>query len=254
MTETPIDSAKPPRSQRTHLVTALMAIGLFVLLLVPRLADLDALITPDEPLWVQRSAAFYGSLADGSFDHPDRAVHPGVMVMWSSVPVYGLVWNEAAGYLDFELEGVRALDETQLKLAEHGELLIDLLVDLRRSLTVFSALVMIALFFCLIPLIGRWQAAVAVAFVGFDPLHIGFTRLLHLDGVSANLRLVVIVAWCACVMRGDRRWLILSGIATGMAIITRSVNFASPGIIGLFILIEWLQVWRKGGDLRHEFV
>ncbi|MGH2549281.1 MAG: hypothetical protein ACRDHN_07815, partial [Thermomicrobiales bacterium] len=45
--------------------TLLVSAALLALLLIPRLSDLDALVTPDEPLWIARSANFYEAVAKG---------------------------------------------------------------------------------------------------------------------------------------------------------------------------------------------
>src|SRR5687767_11036859 len=59
-----------------------LAALLLAILLLTGLRDLDALVTPDEPLWVARSANFYQALSSGDFEDTYQAAHPGVVTMW----------------------------------------------------------------------------------------------------------------------------------------------------------------------------
>src|SRR5262245_42514254 len=61
---------------------ALASVALLALILAPRLNELDALVTPDEPLWIGRSANFYEALSSGHLADTYQFVHPGVPVMW----------------------------------------------------------------------------------------------------------------------------------------------------------------------------
>ncbi len=229
------------RRFRSALVTALLAIGLLILILVPRLSDLDALVTPDEPLWVVRSANFYQALSSGHLEHTYQFVHPGVPVMWLGTLAYRITRP------DLPDEAISQIatrgDEPRELLTAHGDRMIDVLVDLRTAVTIFSALVLLGLFFCLIPLVGRWSSAAAVAFISLDPMHIGFTRLLHLDGLSTNLLLVSVVAFCVYQQRRSRWFLVVSGFAAGVAVLTRSANGVLAPLVALLAAADIALAW-----------
>ena len=212
-------------------MTVLIAVGLLVLILVPRLRDLDALVTADEPLWVGRSANFYQAIRSGNLEDTYQFVHPGVTVMWMGAIGYALhipnLHDLTGGQFS---ERGRGLQDT---LVDAGYAMTDVLVHLRQVLIVASSLVLVAVFLCLSKLVRLWPAVAAIAFVSLDPLHIGLTRLLHLDGLSANLMLLTIVAFSWHQTTRSRLGLIVSAVAFGLALLTRTAN----GILGPIVLI-----------------
>ncbi len=215
---------------RTATLVAL-SVALLSLILVPRLTNLDALATPDERFWVARSANFYQALATGNLTDTYQFVHPGVPIMWMGALGYSLTIPDLAdltggqvGVNNRELQGI---------LTRAGYSRIDVLVNLRQALTVASALVLIAVFLCLAQIVPAWQAALAIAFLALDPMHIGFSRLLHLDGISTNLLLLSIIAYCWYLEKESRLALVISGIAAGLACLTRSANFILGPLVAL---------------------
>ncbi|HEX3302557.1 MAG TPA: hypothetical protein VHR64_06715, partial [Thermomicrobiales bacterium] len=86
-------SSNTSRQERVSslIVSAMLAIVLMAIVLIPRFADLDALVTPDEPIWIARSANFYVALADGDLKETYQFSHPGVTVMWLGAIGYRIV-------------------------------------------------------------------------------------------------------------------------------------------------------------------
>jgi hypothetical protein len=58
---------------------------LFLVLAIwlPRGLGLDQFVTPDEPLWLTRSANFYYALTHGDLASTYQKEHPGVTTMWA---------------------------------------------------------------------------------------------------------------------------------------------------------------------------
>ena len=218
------------------LVNLALAVLLLALLLIPRLRDLDALVTPDEPLWVARSANFYQALASGDFEQTYQAAHPGVVTMWLGTLAYWLTDPD----LPDRMGGQIGNSEVRSRVIPAGELPIGTLTELRTAMVVANALLVIATFLCLVPIVGRWTALLAAAFLGLDPMQIGFSRLLHQDGLSANLLILALVAYVWRLQTGSRTGLALAGIAAGLAVLTRSVNGVLIPLLGLLTIIDLL--------------
>jgi hypothetical protein len=221
---------------RSAVITGVVAVVLLALLLVPRLSDLDALVTPDEPLWVGRSANFYQALSSGNLKDTYQYVHPGVPVMWMGALAFAITTPELPDLLGGQIN--ERNNEFREIVTPAGYNLADMLVDLRMAVSIFSALVVIGLFFCLIPLVGRWTAAAAIGMIALNPMHIGYTRLLHLDGLSANLLLLSVVAFCVYLQRHSRGYLIVSAIATGIAVLTRSANGVLAPLVAMLAVVD----------------
>lgn len=214
----------------------LVSLVLFALLLIPRLADLDALVTPDEPLWIARSANFYEAITNGDLRDTYQYVHPGVPIMWLGALGYYLhipdMPDLMGGALPVRNRAVQDVLET------NGYSILDVLMELRRVVIVASALVVLGLFLCLKRIANFWAAAAAVAFLALDPLHIGFTRLLHLDGLSANLIIFAVIAFSWYLQTWSKRALILTGVITGLACLTRTASAIVGPFFALIALVD----------------
>ncbi|MGH2550455.1 MAG: hypothetical protein ACRDHN_13760, partial [Thermomicrobiales bacterium] len=118
-------------------------------------------------------------------------------------------------------------------LEQNGYSILNVLVELRQVVIVASALVVLGLFFCLTKIVDFWAAAAAIAFLALDPMHIGFTRLLHLDGLSANLIILAVVAFSWHLQSWSKRALVIAGVVTGIACLTRTAN----AVVGPFFAL-----------------
>ena len=176
--------------------------------------DLDALVTPDEPLWVTRYANFFEAISSGNFEDTYQAAHPGVTTMWLATIAYRISDHD----LPDRMDGQTTASDIRQRVIPSGERPIDVLVQLRKAMIIANAIIVLALFFTLGPLVGRWASFAATAYLSLDPMQIGFTRLLHLDGLSSGLLLLAVISWFHYLQRGSRVGLILSAIAAGLAL------------------------------------
>jgi hypothetical protein len=221
---------------------AVVSVGLFVLILAPRLNQLDAFVTPDEATWIGRSANFYQALSSGHYKDTYQFVHPGVPVMWLGTLGFRLHIPDMADLMGRQL-GTRG-PATKNVLENAGYQIVDVLVELRQMMAIASALILVGTFFCLAKIVRVWVAAAAIAFVSLDPMNIGFSRLLHLDGLSANLILLSIVAFCWHLERRSRVAVVVSGIAAGLACLTRFADVGLALLVLLFAALDLFLDWR----------
>src|SRR3990170_1461363 len=77
----PFGKRSRAKSWRWWDVLALIFIVLAIWL--PRGLALDQFVTPDEPLWLNRSANFYYALGQRDFASTYQREHPGVTIMWA---------------------------------------------------------------------------------------------------------------------------------------------------------------------------
>src|SRR4051794_27044568 len=97
-----MNSVTPARIPR--LMPLLLFVLLFLAAWLPRVAQIDSFVTPDERRWLQRSADFLFALDTGDYAATYQAGHPGVTVMWAGaagimakLPDYG---EQVTGPLD----------------------------------------------------------------------------------------------------------------------------------------------------------
>jgi 4-amino-4-deoxy-L-arabinose transferase-like glycosyltransferase len=70
-----------------------------------------------------------------------------------------------------------------------------------------------------------------------DPFVIGYSRMLHVDALAGTFATLSLLAACLYWHHDPRRrWLVLSGVSAGLAILSKSPALALPPIVGLLAL------------------
>ena len=232
----------PPRVRGAR--TLLILLLLFLAAWVPRGLALDAFVTPDEPTWLYRSANFYQAIGRGDFAGTFQREHPGVTVTWMG----------ALGFLqllpNYAEEAPGQLGEGQLEawLRAHSTVEpLQLLVAGRRWIVLWIALLIVAAFFPLRRLFGAQIAVLAVLMLAWDPFLIALSRQLHLDGLLASLTLLALLTFLAWLHGGRQlRYLVISALATALAVLTKTPALVMLPAAGLLLLVEWVRCVRAG--------
>ena len=186
-----------------------LVLCLLVIVGVPRLFSLDAHWSSDEVHWLRRSAVFIDAVYTGSFEETGIAHHPGVTTMWLA----GL--RQAFGK-----------DAVTVSLKDLA------LARWFIGLVVLSGL--IAIFFLLHRLLAFWPAMFAWAFLVMNPFFLAQTRRVHTDALATLFILLTVFLFILyCVFPEKRRYLIFSGIAFGLACLSKSYSL---------ILLLWMPV------------
>jgi hypothetical protein len=180
---------------------------LILIVFVPRLFNLDVFLTADEVLFFNHARDFAAGMVSGDFSQTLGIGYPGVTVAaWSAPAVYGAT--------------------TISPLTRRVELLPPwspgcycCRCNLSRSL------------------LGRWPALWGVGLLALDPQVLAHSRLIHNE---APLALFMTLAGLSCLLWLDNalssppeknrgiiqrhpwRWLLLAGIFTGLALLTKS--------------------------------
>jgi hypothetical protein len=215
-----------------------LAFVLALAIFLPRRMGLSRLVTPDEHLWLNRSANFYMALNTGEFAQTRQSVHPGVTVTWAGTagfitryPQYLTSGLDKANPEAFN-NYLRSLkDVTPLELLASG----------RIFMILAHTLVLLACFWYASRLLGVFPAFLGLMLVAFDPLHLALTRLLHVDGMLSNLMLLSLLALLGWAQTRSRVALIVSGAAAGLAMLTKLPAILLPPIAALIIAYT---VWK----------
>ena len=233
------------RNWKSTALTFFYGAVIAVVLLVPRLRDLDAMVTPDEPRWVARSANFGRAIELHQFADTYQAPHPGVTVMWLGAIT---LWLE--GYrLGTDLSAPIGPSSVGKLIENSDQRPIDLLVEMRRTIILANVALYLLLFVLLNVVLGRFAATVSVLFLGLDPMQIGFTRLLHMDGFSTMALIVATAGWSVWLLRQSRSALVCSAVCGGLAMATRSADAVLPAILVVISIVDALILAR--GSVRQ---
>lgn len=234
----------------------LAALGLALCLWLPRAAALDQFVTADEHAWLARSGNFYYALARGDWANTFQRHHPGVTVTWAGLMGFLIRYPQYAwdapgqfGWLTEEIEPF---------LRSQGHDPLELLAAGRSVVVAIITATLLGVFWLAARRFGLWPAVLGVGLIAFDPFHIAHSRLLHLDGLVSSLMLLAVLAWLDYLVTRQRSTLIIAGVATGLAWLTRSpAFFLGPLLVALTgLALVWLPAqgtprpwaaWLRGG-------
>jgi hypothetical protein len=230
---------------REHGKLILVYVGLIAALLTPRLPALNSFATLDEPYWLSMGANFYYALGQHEFDHTVYEYQPAVTTMWIVTAAMLIYFPQyrglGQGYLDYE-KGT--LDPF---LLEHGKDPLVLLQIARSIQVLFIVLLMLLVFYLLEKLIGKIIAIFAVLLLSFEPFFLSQTRLLDHEAMLALFILISVLALLNYLYQGRKPvFLILSGLAAGLAQLTKSSGIAMLAPIGICLLFYLWQERRTG--------
>ncbi len=195
---------------------------LALIALAPRVLSLGSFVTVDEvAFWIPRSDAFLRAIQAGDFPATAISTHPGVTTMWLGSA--GVVLRRAllaAGLLrDDSFATLLAFYRLPVALAHTAGILIGYAL-LRRML---PALV----------------AALAALLWAADPFVIAYSRVLHVDGLAGTFITLSLLAACVYWFHDRRsRFLILSAVSAGLAILSKSPALVLLPLVGLIALLS----------------
>ncbi len=201
-------------------VISISYVLLALIALAPRVLSLGSFVTVDEiAFWIPRSDAFLRAIQAGDFPATAISTHPGVTTMWLGSA--GVVLRRgllAAGLLhDESFATVLAFYRLPVALAHTAGILVGYAL-LRRML---PALV----------------AALAALLWAADPFVIAYSRVLHVDGLAGIFITLSLLAACVYWFHNRRsRFLILSAISAGLAILSKSPALVLLPLVGLVAL------------------
>src|SRR5262245_5651710 len=196
-----------------------LAIGLAALL--PRALDLGVFLTGDEAnFWLRRSDIFLGAIRSGDWAATAISTHPGVTTMWLGSA--GLLLQDAVLSSGIVRDGGFA---TFLALARLPTVLV-------------HAAGIVVGYGLLRRLLSAGPAFLAALLWATDPFVIGYSRVLHVDGLAGTFATLSLLAACLYWQHDPRRrWLIVSGVTTGLAILSKSPALALLPVVGLLALV-----------------
>ena len=225
------------RTSGARLVEVLLVCLVFGSSLWLRLSALDAFPVVDEPKWVQRSANFYNALATGQLEKTYQREHPGVVNMWMGVA--GTVISSLRQY-------GRPCPELTVTLGGSTDAcapgLMTLMVRMRVMVATSTWLICLAAYGLLRKLYSAKAALLTAPLLALDPFFLAHSRSAHMDGFLAGAMLLSLLGVLAHVKDGRKRWLVLSGVAAGLAMAEKMPGwFCVPVAVALLILS-----WRRG--------
>ena len=212
-------------------VTWLVALALLAVALLTRATALGSFSWPDELTWLERSAAFVTALERGDLAGTYLSDHPGVVPMWG----FG-----GALALRARLTGDRTALEGLAAQNYEGDVPAQLATAAWFTVVVTS-LATVAAYGLLIPLLGRAGAALAGLLIALDPFFLSHSRIVHVDALLASFMLLAVLSLLVYLHRPERRrYLFLSGLMGGLALLTKTPALFLVPLTALALGVQWL--------------
>jgi hypothetical protein len=189
-----------------------LAAVVFVLALAPRLLARDLFPTSDEDSWMRRTGGFTFGLVNGQLGRTYQNGHPGVTTMW-----IGLVSQGPDGALRFadRVHGLRFVGQVPGYM--------DGLAQARIGFAVLGALAAAGVALLAARLFGGGVGLLAGLGLAAEPFLVANQQLVHVDGpLTAFVTLAGLLALVRWTANGGRWSLILCGVTTGLALLSKS--------------------------------
>ena len=204
---------------------------------VPRLADLGAFTSLDEPFWLRQGANFYYALGQRQFENTIYEYHPAVTTMWIVAAGMSLYFPE-----------YRALGEGYLKpgkfdlfLPAHGKDPLQLLIVSRALQVGVILILLVGIYVLLRRLLDAPGAFLAAGMISLSPFFLGHSRLLNHEALLGLFILISVLSLLVYLWRENKLGLIVvSSIAAGLAQLTKSSGALLFPLVGFALLMHVL--------------
>ena len=223
---------------RTRVLVLASALILFAMSLYPRAINLGGYLTTDEGNWMGRTALFTRALLDGDSAGTYQSGHPGVMTMWASLIGMGPERALALG-AHVRPDGL-----------EKAPNYLETLQLARRSFAVLTSLAVVMIALLTWRLFGLGPALLAGVLLGLEPFFLAHSVVAHVDSnvttwLSVSILAALVYFWAG----GGRGYLVASGLAAGLAFLSKAPSAFLPLFIPL-VALGSLVATRRLADRR----
>lgn len=204
---------------------------------------LDEFAAVDEPLWIyDRIPTFWSNVGDGEFWKTMISDKPGITVaLLSGV---SLRWTAPVYYKEAKWKVETLKDYISVKSLNFA---------LRFPILLFNCLMLLVFYFLIKKLLGISTALISVILIGLSPLLLGISTIINPDSLLWTLAPLSLIAYFVYLKDKQNKYLYLTGIFLGLAILTKYVaNILYIYFFGL-IFLEYILNREKYKDTANYF-
>ena len=239
-------STNSPAASLKALLSRLDWLLILVLAAAPRLTSLDKFLIIDEPGRWEWAEQFFAAVIKGN--PAGTAIHgyPGVLPDWFTFVWIGLntLWRSLQRGSWLDEAGLDQLLHEWGRVPEH-------LADQRLGVVLANTLLVLLAYLLIRRLLDRRLALVSGVLIALDPFYLTDARVNRAEGVAAGVVFICLLFFLLHLREKHWRWLLLSGVAAGLACLTKIQALLILPIVGLIGLVYWLSLpgrrtlWRR---------
>jgi len=219
-----------------------MLLALFLLALIPRVLDLGVFLTVDEPDHADQRRSFLLAVLEADWAATNQMGNPGATTVLAGST--GLVGR----YLWLGVEEI-SLQDFVASVSLHP-LDPHLLPALRLPFASIAALSVLGVYGLTRKLFDEKVALLSAVLLALDPFYLAHSRLISLDAFMAIFMFLALLAFLLFLKEGrSRPYLLLSALAGGLAIATRSPAFA---LMPMAVVLSLLSLAGSDGRWRRR--
>ena len=211
---------------------------IFIAALLPRVTNLDVFLAHDETLFWDWSRQFFFSLLEGDFT--GTIVGPGnpnITPMWAQVIIMGLQY----GWASLNDIQTTALAEWP---AFQPHLVFSELPLRRLPVVLINTLTVTGIWWLCYRLFGHRLALIAAILLILAPFLLADSRTGRGEGLLSGFVTIALLTFILFWHSQRQRYLIISGVVTGLALLTKMSALSLGPMVGLVALVY---VWRSAG-------
>jgi hypothetical protein len=223
------------------LTPLLSFLALFALALIPRVIHTGGFLTIDEVKWVEGAGQFLLALYDGDLAKTYWHFHPGITITWGEALVLlARCWDANSASLHACVTG------------QVGDLA-GVIGAMRLSPVVINSAAVPVIYLLARRLLPERVALLGGVLLALDPFFVAHSRIVNGDAGAAAFMFISLLSFMLyCQPGSGQRYLIISALAAGLALLTK---LPSPLLIPFVVLLA-LAVWGydrlRPGHIRSQ--
>jgi|GEM_PF-4668186 len=221
----------------------LFSFVLFWAAFAPRFPALNLFSTVDEGTWLDRSFSFLQAIARG-----DWAATIGPEV-YPAVPTY---WTGAWGILAYFWPNLSwqagQILVSGKPIAQVYRPSLELLAFARFPTVVITSLTVALLYLLLTKSLNRRVAVLAALLLAFDPFFVALSRVFITDTLQSSFALLAVGLLVLALQQDEWRWYAASGLAAGLAFLSKSPSVVLFGLVPLLCVIVYISQRRARSE------
>ncbi len=194
-------------------------------------------INEDQFRWYKRTTNFYEAISQGNYEKTYQQYHPGISLIY----FLSLGFNSFTFFSGTDFQNFQDIAPSLFpNFNFHTKL----------YLVIFSLFTMGILTYLIKEILGKFVALFFIILLSFDTYFIGITRNLHLDSILSLVIMVSISSFYLYLKTKQVKYLVISGIYSGIGLLTKSV-----AIIGFFInfLMAFYYYYQNKSNLAYFY-